>query len=348
MQTPTQLPDTFPLGEMSQLFTDPGCKPEAGDVAALTERNLGNFSLDSEWDQAHRRLVATDLTYALNFLIFSDGPEQPGPNLLHAVDTVCTDLNRPPVLTYDDVVVSNPVKSPRTFTAGAVGASEAGFYEKHLEIEAALAPAVNSLEDVRRALSIGDLTCRGVDLEAAQTAVKSGMGTLVDNMRALLPSSPDRPDDPGLNKDHFDIFRRYFMTHPETGLPGPSGLFSPGIALLDLTVGKTNLAKGAYLDQLRGYLNLYPITERAGIAQILKSDRYRCLGSLARSANHTEAQGLVSTAVEGLEVFRRLHMKAATQHIPTDTGSAGTDFRHFLIERQRMAHVPDAEVMAID
>ncbi len=114
-----------------------------------------------------------------------------------------------PALTYEGVIHSNPLRQdPRVFSDGETGRAEVLFYEVHRRIEEHLAKTLCALK--YNMVSPFKKTHECINI------IKSGF-------RSLLLC---------LKEEEFGKFRGYFQ-NAHRRLPGPSGLFSAGMAAFD-------------------------------------------------------------------------------------------------------------------
>lgn len=134
---------------------------------------------------------------------------------------------RPPILTYEDVILINPLDTdPRMFTRGSVGGAELFFYKTHRNIEEA-GLILNEL--VRSALcDLGEGNIADAKFLLEQCNLPSAM--LLQEMFGLKALDPE----------DFAKFRTYFGGYPK-GNKGPSGAFSPAIATLDVLLSGREL-----------------------------------------------------------------------------------------------------------
>lgn len=117
---------------------------------------------------------------------------------------------RPKGLLYEEIIEANPSRELRCFTTCE---SEKLFYRTHQEIEAVLQLILTKL---RGDVGVINLDCFHRELEVVITSTAS---------LARMP------------KRHFDTFRMFLASHPTIGVNGPSGLYSGGMAELQLRSG---------------------------------------------------------------------------------------------------------------
>lgn len=199
-----------------------------------------------------------------------------------------------PSMTYEDVALQNTqfVLSDDP----AVAESEAYFYGQHRRIERHLKTATDALD-----ASVHD--------ETAAAAVHAA----ADEVKTLYDCLP--------TKD-FAAFRPYFVGL--NGNPGPSGLYSAAMPVLDLAAH--GLGAMAHSEQKR-------ITEalRQGLYPCEISDEYVGVAHLQRLLSSRNPQLLADGSMiqndvtEALNRFRRMHHGAVRKYVPDAlTGAAGT------------------------
>lgn len=127
-------------------------------------------------------------------------------------------MQRPSVLqlTYQDIILDNPLGDMRRFTGEETGLWEARFYRGHQLIENSLALAIasmkNALTDPANAL-----ICLNTALNLCQ-----GVGAAMRSFATDLP------------KEHFQGFKPFFDTNPYTQEKGPSGAFTAKVPHIDI------------------------------------------------------------------------------------------------------------------
>lgn len=252
-------------------------------------------------------------------------------------------LGGAPVLTYADVVLSNPFDDPRTFTVGEVGKDEADFYRIHRDIEHATIPIVDRLEELLFAHAVvGATHFAPEEIEEMMAGVR-GLNVLVDNTE-VVGRMMQRPN--------FNVFRPYLgSTKPEMvgeGLeekeyPGPSGAFTAAVPALDLLLsGKQVLdLKAEELATRRDYFppDDLPLLDAA---VVIAESGNSLMDFLFRGG-----QGALADVYKGyvtqLQRFRAHHMHAIELQIPfvlenpDEEGTGGmTDVGSYLNAHIRM------------
>ncbi len=146
-------------------------------------------------------------------------------NLSELIDRLCQ--VEIPGLTYEEIVLANPVEDMRCFTSGGTGETERKFYKYHQEIEIALEGVLSKLIAILRGESPSDPST----VREIETLLSSVVGLVRDTAR--------------VQREHFTLFRKYLGVHPVRKTKGPSGAFSSKMAALELYF------RGKYVDKER-------------------------------------------------------------------------------------------------
>ncbi len=252
--------------------------------------------------------------------LFVDGDDrfEESNGLLHAA---AQEVDRPPTMTYEDLVFINPVFGQvRVMAADPVAAGdEANFYQAHRIIEGHLYGAIEKLvyldanpdghTEGREAFGPG---AREAGFAGTEYTPVEELAFAVQGLIALHTS---------LDAKTFSAFRPYFAGL--NGYPGASGLYSESIPIIDLLVhGGSNL-QSAERDQIAANLNdgLYP--DQNNHAALLES---------LLAEEHPQMYLPEDTRlgmVRQLNGFRRLHRGSVKKLLPEvfsgkEEGSAGT------------------------
>lgn len=330
-----------PLGELSNFVVDtlPAALREVhtGQIPAqmlvMHAEDLVAQSVTedpTDLDTHDRDLQLLDLIFLRTGIVHTGGI--PGIRLQTAVNRMAQAAQRPPVLTYEDVILTNPLNSdPRRFTSGETGKVELTFYKDHKEIEGRLDVAISGLTSARK----GILGTSNNDPEAATSFARQQL-TQVVNQVANLRHMP-----PGT----FEQFRGYFSSDPFVkGAKGPSGAFTAGIPIVELILAGDHLPED-YLDYLDTNSIFFPRSgqERIHIERENASQGLT-LVTLAERTRSTGFQEELTKVSDTLRKFRGMHRGAVLDQIPqalrgTVTGTAGeTDVSKFLGQRMQMKH----------
>jgi hypothetical protein len=122
-------------------------------------------------------------------------------------------INRPCGILYEEIIEANPEQDMRCFSTGVVRETERDFYLAHKQIEEVLRLILIQLQ--------ADI------VQTAPNNLKADLKKIID-LTASLAHMP-----PG----HFNLFRPHLESHPIRDTRGPSGLFSAGMAELQLRSG---------------------------------------------------------------------------------------------------------------
>lgn len=194
-------------------------------LTAYTEKliaSLGNtpfFNGASVQDQS-----LLDLLFIESGIVHSQG--MAGRRLVGLVNKLAKKAGRIPGLTYEDLIFVNlQNQDVRLFTSGDISLSERDFYEGHRRIENILENCIMLCQKV-----IADPAAKqnSKKILAITTGVKKIEGYTGELHRAMP-------------KEHFSIFRQYFLSHPYRGFKGPSGAFSARFPILEVLLAGERL-----------------------------------------------------------------------------------------------------------
>src|SRR5690606_9368885 len=210
-------------------------------------------------------------------LFGSDGFERVNSSLAE----IASEIGAAATMTYEDLIFVNPLDAGAYVISQdpAIAAQEALFYRSHRSIEDTLGETIEAIQ-----LSEFDVV-----MESLQTAGKK-FGNLY---RQLDPTA-------------FAAFRPYFRGI--NGFPGPSGLFTAAIPIIDLlSHGGSNISEDERMrliaDTERG---LYP-SHQAGLLSGLLSDR----------DPQVDMPDLVRTSVKTLlNRLRKVHTGSVRRFVP--------------------------------
>jgi hypothetical protein len=260
---------------------------------------------DSIYDAKNQKaILAMQATKA--FVLEDDNFEQ----LNNQLKVVAKKISKPATMTYEDLIFTNPVyNQTRVVSEDPLTAEhEAYFYRAHRDIEGHLANCVEIL------------LSRQIAPDNAQIAAGE-MASAVNNIGQLYAN---------LEPSDFTAFRPFFVGL--NGYPGPSGLYSETIPILDLLVHGgsnidhqqeevilSNIFNGLYANN-NGYNNI--------LAKLLVERPETNLDS----QNQTEMARL-------LNAFRKAHHNSVRKFVPEaltgqDAGSGGvTNVAEFLVSK---------------
>ncbi|HIG93063.1 TPA: hypothetical protein HA234_02570 [Candidatus Woesearchaeota archaeon] len=251
-----------------------------------------------ELGEEEQQIASLDVQMLQSAVIHSHG--FPGNNLRHAAEVISAYLGRPNILTYGEIIVSNPLRDIRTFTRNAVGHSESSFYALHQLIENEFIALNERLESAQSYLQNCSSTSAVEELIDA-TDILKGCRT----MMGLLQKMP---------WDHYETFRTYLHAH--TGLQGPSGYFSHGVAIMDLRFAGKRLTKEFFTsldaDIKQGY---YPDDEKVKVALEL-ARRDKSLVDLALKKDDPLLSRSIRNFAQAVLEFRGAHHAVVKTVVP--------------------------------
>lgn len=229
----------------------------------------------------------------------------------------------PATMTYSDVVFENGKDGTvYVFSSEDQAQAEANFYATHARIEDHISEAVSQLAQIDHAERVDD----GTNFDEALPM--SGSSMLAAVKPCTDATQPERLDPvakmrmasdevmalyEGLDPDDFASFRRYFVGL--NGYPGPSGLYTAAIPVLDLLLHggsnnspeetqhiKDNLRRGLYPRVVKGYvssrlLGMLITLEPADVVLPIDND-------------------LNAEMTNELDRFRRIHRASVKRFIP--------------------------------
>jgi hypothetical protein len=334
-----------PLGEVSDFVVEqmPARLAEIragrGDINSLVHdielivAELGQTTLDQTLaDEQAQELAALDMKLMEAGIVHSDGI--PPENLVTIVNAFANATDQLPSVTYEDLILINPSQDKRTFTCGRAGQSEADFYEAHRIIEI-------YMDDVLRRLrwAIYFLSKQGeIGVNKVCCQLKKSLEQFCIVIKYVDIIGVD------MNKDDFNLFRRYFQTHPIRQIKGASGAFSASIPVADLLLGGENLAED-HLSYLHHNMPYFPRNGRKEINRALMMVQAGLtLNSLYRAVGKPEELGMILQELSHtVRVFRGKHYKAVEYQLPkVITGEevgTGRETGEFLHKRIGIRHI---------
>lgn len=216
----------------------------------------------------------------------------------------------PPVITYDELLLLNPVDDFRTFTRGEIRETETVFYLEQRFIEECLEYTIQKMRVAIEFLKPDATLNYDTSIQRALRAlsgIESDLEPAIATMRGLGY----------LMEGHFDAFRKYVSVHPVRNLKGPSGAFTARIPIMELLLHGEELRPNYmhYFEENRKY---FP---REGQAEILDAFKQAQNGNTltALCYKNERAQCImerINVIGEFLNVFRKSHIKSVAQQIP--------------------------------
>lgn len=225
---------------------------------------------------------------------------QPGKRL-HALTAGLSErLGTPNILTYGDIVITNPPEDMRTFTPGRIGHAEASFYAAHQQIEGELGFLITFLQQAGKGFDAGNPQQANQNMEEATTALSS-CTEVMGRFQGLPP-------------DYYEVFRTYLKEH--SNLHGPSAFYSPGVALMDVLYAGTRLPQD-YLEQLETDLRQGYFCRRDDIQNAVENAREKhAILDQVEQRDEPDSYSSALDFTEGVLDFRRVHYRAAKAAVP--------------------------------
>jgi hypothetical protein len=237
-------------------------------------RNVREINPATIFEPHERKAV---LAMQATALFGSDGFENANNNLAEAA----SDIGVPATLTYEDLIFVNPLEAGAYVLSEdpTVAAQEALFYTSHKSIEETLGETIEAI--------------RFSEFEIATASLQSAGKKFGGLYRQLDPAA-------------FAKFRPYFRGI--NGYPGPSGLFTAAMPIIDLlSHGGSNIT-----DEER--TRLIEDTDR-GLYPSHQSDLLRSL--LVDECPQVDMPDEVRTSVKSLlNIFRKVHIGSVFRFVP--------------------------------
>lgn len=221
------------------------------------------------------------------------------------------EVERPPTLTYEDVVLPNPFnEDPRTFSRKATGTSELYFYRVHAHIERICAVCMDRIVDLLHAslkeTSIPPTSLRERIIPLVLEVTKS--------MQDLLRELP--PED-------FTKMRPFFAPNTDRGTPGPSGKFSAGLFVLDALSCGSNPHMQKFLEGKMKELQFFPRTSIHNDGFPGQHDMHYALFQaqvgntlLDRCSAPSDSREAFCELLESIRTMRKMHFGLVAKFVP--------------------------------
>lgn len=297
----------------------------ATDIAKLLEQKLDAYSLSDQIDELiHTEDPNRSRVAALDLAILTTGLEKhkvPIPTHIQSgQNRVCSLLGIPTCLTYELIVLANPLEDLRTFTRSEIGKAEQLFYADHSAVERSLLPAVESIGSAVGLLS----------LDAQERFASRCVSLICNAQRHYIRSREQMKHFYGgdeISVEAFSVFRQYLNGNQEH--PGPSGLFSPGEhSLRLLTFGTALPDRIRLVERLIVY---FPSEDQAKLIRIAKAaSRGESLYQILKDPKVTLSSDvrivvreLMEQIVEGMKDHLSFVKRYLGQNVP---GTAGMSF----------------------
>jgi hypothetical protein len=270
--------------------------------------SLGSFDVRIlEYEDIHTRSLASLDVKMLEIGIIQSGFTPPE-ELTELVDQLTGDA--PPVITYDELLLLNPVDDFRTFTRGEVRETEAKFYLEQRFVEECLEHVIMKMRVAIEFLKPETTLDCYTNVERAFRALAGTDGDLMPAIDAMKGLG-------FMTKGHFGIFRKYVSVHPTRNLKGPSGAFTARIPIMELLLHGEELPLDymAYFEENRKY---FP---QQGRVEILEAFKQAQNGNTLTSLCYKNEQakciiGHINMIGEFLNDFRTMHYQSVARQIP--------------------------------
>ncbi len=215
-------------------------------------------------------------------------------SLSNILESICRVTGDSHILTYEDIILENPVNDIRTFfTKENIGLNEELFYRAHQLIEDKILQVAML---VRNAIALRYIS------EESVINIESLMKEANDITSKLTKE---------LDKQHFVIFRKYLSA--TANLKGPSGAFSGTYPLIDLYWrGSSDIFK-VNRDRYRTDNMYFPSFQRKEIYQLVETSSIS-IKSLAK-AQTPGFKELFMVFFRTMKSFRQRHLASVKKHL---------------------------------
>jgi len=228
-------------------------------------------------------------------------------------------LKRTPALSYEDVVLSNPLMDdPRLFSTGSIAAAEHDFLRIHAAIEfqhrvvlARLKVAMDAHASVTQCAEERDSLYQDID-----AALSRAMGHWVE-LRHMPPES-------------FAYFRDLYAAPPRSGHAGVSGRFSETMNSLRILVEGRHLLEVIpnYFDELLLNIQYYPSEGRTRLTNLIRAacmpepGPAGCLEDLRRTHPLRFTGDLIARLRHYLDTAVNVHGRLVKRYLPHEAEAA--------------------------
>ncbi len=244
------------------------------------------------------------------------------------IGDVVTMSDRPPGLTYEDLIFSNPRDAIRVFTSGQLAVEEKLFYEGHMQIEDNFGTMIDILYHLRQQLSDKDNdTPEYPELNEVATLLTENMESMAAFYNIIQPES-------------FAVFSRFHERHPyREGAKGAGGQFSASLPLVDILLmgDQTPVEIRNYWSRTMNYMPKNGAILLQEVITYIDNAGGKGLGELLPNSNQIRR---IDSLLRGL---RARHYRAVSTHIPEiainpGITTAGEPTNQFLKTRIKLDH----------
>lgn len=223
------------------------------------------------------------------------------------VSKICFEEDMEISISYDEIIFLN-AQYGFMFTCSTdedVIPFEKRFYEIHFEIEAMLTPIVDKI------------------LDKSFIALEKEIIPVLDQVSVLLKGITEE-----VPPAAFELFRDFLIGYPEKGIHGPSGAYSPTLAIIQFLAIEKRIDRMAYANHVTKNLLFFPKNYRAKILASMKQE------DLADRA-------LYITLRKFKNEFGKTHMKIVRKYLSLSMiGTGGQPINRFLGDRIKETKCP--------
>lgn len=318
-----RLQDQF-VAAVAQLLAQNRVTETLAELCAEHSPRLG-------WRSQYRRidLALLDMKYldAAHFHLFGSRMDV----IKDLIDDTALTLGRPSILTYEELVMINPLDDLRLFSKGVRAKAERTFYTIHYDIEDILRAVITDLVMIRDNLvATGKM---GAEDPALVKYNIEHFNHVFQNIGMMMRD---------LSRDEFLKFRTYISAYGKMGepdyLPGPSGAFTASIPIVEFLLAGDQSEKDYLIFVSKNFLH-YPVVQRNLMKQLAEGYLAGEAKSLLTLADEQDDEQELRSALRGLadklKTFRQKHMGMVRSKLPESfKGSMGAgNTRDFLENR---------------
>lgn len=247
-----------------------------------------------------KEIALLDLKFLDTALYFCNQPVIP--ELRAFIKNFADSLGLPMVLTYEELIMVNPMTDLRTFGSGEeMRLNEALFYVTHNAYEPHAERMIAILQKIIDANGQMDTEELLEQFEAEQ---KNAVQT------AVCVKSPQ------LDTYIFNLFRGFLGARPDFDCSGPSGAFTASIPIIDLLYSGNHLPKDRF-DFYKKNMIYYPRPAHSFMQSTMEKIKTGGYTDLIDLAEHSPScKKLADVCYRFLTGFRNMHLKMVEEHLP--------------------------------
>jgi hypothetical protein len=280
-------------------------------IIHLVKQCLNSNALSSLCDDEAMSVARLDLMMLQQSLQYMD--QEPSPFIHEAANTIAHLRSAtPPVLTYEDIVLANPIPTDsRTFMTGETGRAELFFYGIHREIEVCL--SVVSVQLYKA------LQTDAPDLQNTLGVCIPALEHIRDSMCSLHTELDPRA---------FGAMRPAFMPNTERKTPGPSGKFSAGFYSVDTLLIGNDERMQRFNGDKKSEAAFFPVGMQrqhyASQTTMQQADAHVKHCPTLQEKYSTNKQ-IVRELLQGMHTIRREHLKLFSKFVGRGAGTGGAN-----------------------